>query len=315
MPVRWLKRSRILSIEQFTDAENYQAHDVLGGGTSTPLQPRQFSVCRAILPLQDGIFVLQRSFARCLEADLGTDDGVGLFIPIAFHCNINGQDVDNSTIGLMRGKTPARVIEQHPNTYLMLRFNSDMRHRGWLDSDHALQYIRVRDEHIQSLRATILDMFCLASGCGDLRQFEAINRPIQETFIAALDSALDLGGAQRARPGTYDRHRRLVERLDEQADLLGSAPLYSDDLAQALGVSVRTLQTATKVVHGMSLHHYLRLKRLWSTRKLLVSGNAGLTVKAAALANGFWHMGDFSRAYQSAFGEMPSATLAHGRYF
>lgn len=315
MPARWLTPSRILRIEQFRDADQYRAHDVLGGGTSTPLQPRDFSVSRAILPLQDGIFVLQRSFARCLEADLGTDEGVGLFIPIAFQCNINGQDIDNSTIGLMRGRTPAKVIEQHPNTYLMLRFNSDMRHRGWLVADATLQYLRVSDEHIQSLRATTLDMFCLASTCGDPRQFEVLNRSIQETFIAALDAALDTNGAQRARPGTYDRHRRLVERLDEHAELLGSAPLYSDDLARAIGVSVRTLQSATRVVHGMSLHQYLKLKRLWSARKLLVSGNSGLTVKAAALANGFCHMGEFSSGYKSTFGEMPSETLARGRHF
>ena len=313
MPVRWLKPSRILSIENFTDAEAYRAHDVLGGGTSTALQPRECSVTRAILPLQDGVFVLQRSFARCLEADLGTDEGVGMFIPLAFHCNINGRDVDNSTIGLMRGRTPAKVIEQHPNTYLMLRFNSDMRHRGWLDEDEKLQCFRVSDEQIQSLRATILDMFCLASTCNDLREFEAVNRPVQESFIAALDCALDTEGRQGARPGTYDRHRKLIERLDEQAELLGSAPLYSDDLAQTLGVSVRTLQTAAKAVHGMSLHQYLRLKRLWSTRRLLLAGNAGLTVKAAALANGFWHMGDFSRGYKTAFGEAPSATLSQAR--
>lgn len=314
MPARWLKPSRILSIEQFSDPDQYRAHEVLGGGTSTALQPREFSVTRAILPLQNGVFVLQRSFARCLEADLGTDRGAGLFIPIAFHCSINGHDVDNSTIGLMRGKTPAKVIEQHANTYLMLRFNSDMRHRGWPEADKVLQYVRVQSGAIQNLRAAILDMFCLASTCDDLRQFEIVNRRAQEAFIAALDAAMDTEGAQRARPGSFDRHNRLVRRLDELADQLGSAPLYSDDLAQTLGVSVRTLQSATKTVHGMSLHQYLRLKRLWSTRKLLVSGNAGLTVKAAALANGFFHMGDFSRGYKEAFGEVPSETLAQGRY-
>lgn len=314
MPARWLKPSRILSTEHYYDADAYRAHEVLGGGTSTALRPREFCVSRAILPLQDGIFVLQRSFARHLEADLGTDQGVGLFIPIAFHCNINGHDADNSTIGLMRGRTPARVIEQHPNTYLMLRFNSDMRHRGWLDDDEALHLVRAPTESIQSLRAAILDMFSLASACDDPRQFETLNRPIQERFVAALDDALVPDGAHRARPGSYDRHRRLVDRLDEQVTLLGGTPLYSEDLAQALGVSVRTLQSATRTVHGVSLHHYLRLKRLWSARKQLTTGSTGLTVKAAALGNGFCHMGDFSKDYRSAFGEMPSETLARGRH-
>ncbi len=314
MPARWLKPSRILSIIHFNDADEYRAHDVLGGGTSTPLRPREFSVSRAVLPLQDGIFVLQRSFARRLEADLGTDKGVGLFIPIAFHCSINGHDVDNSTIGLMRGKTPTKVIEQHPNSYLMLRFNSDMRHRGWQDADAALRYVQVQDDLMQRLRAAILDMFCLASACDDIQQFEPLNRPMQETFIAALDDALVPNDALQARPGSYDRHRRLIARLDEQVGWLGSAPLYSEDLAKAIGVSVRTLQTATRAVHGVSLHHYLRLKRLWSARRALLSGAAGLSVKAAALGNGFWHMGEFSRSYKSTFDEMPSETLAKGRY-
>src|SRR5512139_741229 len=158
MPVRWLKPSRILSIEHFTDFDEFRPNDVLGGGTSIPLQPREFSACRAILPLQDGLLVLQRSFARQLEADMGTERGVGLFIPIAFHGTSNGRDVDNWTIGLMRGRTPVKAIEQHPNTYLMLRFNSDMRHRGWPDGDNGLDHVRLQQrEPVQNLRAAILD--------------------------------------------------------------------------------------------------------------------------------------------------------------
>lgn len=313
MPVRWLKPSRILSTEYFNDPDAYRAHAVLGGGTSTPLQPHDFYASRAILALQDGIFVLQRSFARRLEADLGADHGVGLFVPIAFQCNINGIDIGNSTVGLMRGKTAARVVEEHPNTYLMLRFNSDMRHRGWPDGNAMLQYVHLKDELMQRLRAVILEMFCLAGGCGDLGQFETLSRPIQETFVAALDEALVTNSALRARPGSFDRHSRLIGRLDEHLDLLGSAPLYSDELAQAVGVSVRTLQTATQTVHGMSLYRYLRLKRMWSARKQLSTGRTGLTVKAAAMANGFWHMGEFSMAYKSFFGEMPSETLRRGQ--
>jgi AraC family ethanolamine operon transcriptional activator len=62
---------------------------------------------------------------------------------------------------------------------------------------------------------------------------------------------------------------------------------------------------------GMSLHRYLRLWRLWLVRRQLVSGTQ--SVKASALAFGFWHMGDFSRSYRSQFGETPSETLARSR--
>ncbi|MCK1654619.1 AraC family transcriptional regulator [Bradyrhizobium sp. 149] len=313
MPPRRLKPSRVLGIERFSDFGEFRANEVLGLGISTPLHPREFSLSRAILPLQDGLFVLQRSFARRFEAEIGTDNGVGLVVPLTFHSIANGREVDSSTIAVMHGKAPVNAIEHHPNTYLMLRFNSDMHHRGWADFDRGIAYVRAQDDPMARLRAAILEMFSLASACNDPRQFEALNRPIQETLLACLDDTLAPAGGLAARRGSFAKHRKLVARLDEMVVWSGSKALYSDDLASALGVSVRTLQTATHAVHGMSLHHYLRLKRLWSTRIQLMVGGDGMSVKAAALGNGFWHLGDFSRGYRLAFGETPSETLARGR--
>src|SRR5205085_6775682 len=118
--------------------------------------------------------------------------------------------------------------------------------------------------------------------------FEALNRPIQETLLACLDDTLAPAGGLAARRGSFAKHRKLIARLDEMVVWSGNKALYSDDLASALGVSVRTLQTATRAVHGVGLHHYLRLKRLWSTRIQLMIGSAGTSVKAAAPGNGFW---------------------------
>ena len=61
----------------------------------------------------------------------------------------------------------------------------------------------------------------------------------------------------------------------------------------------------------MSLHRYLRFKRLWLVRKRLMAG--GISVKACALESGFWHLSDFSRSYHLHFGETPSQTLARAR--
>lgn len=313
MPVRRLKPSRILGVERFSEFGEFRANEVLGLGTSTPLRPREFSLTRAILPLQDGLFVLQRSFARRLEVDIGTDRGVGLVVPFSYHSTTNGREIDSSMVNVVRGRVPIKCIEDHPNTYLMMRFNSDMRHRGWADYDSGLGFFRSHDAAMARLRAAILNMFYLASDLADPRQFEALNRPIQETLLACLDDTLVPADGLTARRGSFDKHRKLIAQLDQLVMTFGSRPLYSDDLAAGLGVSVRTLQTATNAVHGVSLHHYLRLKRLWSTRVQLMTGPAGLSVKAAALGNGFWHMGDFSRGYRLAFGETPSETLAQGR--
>ena len=313
MPLSRLKPSPVLHIERFSDFGAFRANEVLGRGRSTPLRPHEFSLSRAILPLRDGLFVLQRSFARRFEAEIGTDSGFGLVVPFSFHSIANGVEVDSSTIAMMRGKAAVDAIEHSANTYMMVRFNSDMRHRGWGDFDTGMRYLRAPDDPMARLRAAITEMYALASACTSARQFDVLNRPMQETLLAGIDAAMLPAGALTIRPGSFDKHRKLVARLDEVVELFGSKPLYSDDLAAALDVSTRTLQIATHAVHGVSLHHYLRLKRLWSVRVQLMTGGDGLTVKAAALGNGFWHLGDFARGYRLAFGEAPSETLARGR--
>lgn len=313
MPVSQLTPSRILRIERFSDFDEFRANDVLGLGVSTPLRPREVSLSRAILPLQDGLFVLQRAFPRRLEVDVGTDRGIGLTVPFSFHSITNGHEIDNSMVNVVRGKVPIDSIAHGTNTYLMMRYNSDMRHRGWADYDSGLSYVRPHDAAMARLRAAILRMFRLASDLDNPREFDALNRPLQETLLSCLDDVLLPAGALSAPRGSFDKHRRLIAHLDEVIALIRGKPLYSDDLARALGVSVRTLQTATHAVHGVSLHHYLRLKRLWLTRIQLLTGGAGLSVKAAALGNGFWHLGDFARGYKMTFGEAPSETLTRSR--
>jgi AraC family ethanolamine operon transcriptional activator len=109
-----------------------------------------------------------------------------------------------------------------------------------------------------------------------------------------------------------ENHCAIIAELDELVYAQpASLPLYSKDLARQIGASVRTLQAASLSVVGISLHRYLRLKRLSRVWCQLSTGAP--SVKAAALDNGFWHLGDFSRVYTQAFGEMPSQTRARAK--
>jgi AraC family ethanolamine operon transcriptional activator len=102
-----------------------------------------------------------------------------------------------------------------------------------------------------------------------------------------------------------DRYRDLIGRLDELFESgAASAPVYSRELAGRLSVSIRTLQNAVRAQHNMSLHSYVRWKRLMNARQKL---RQGMSVKRAALESGFWHMGEFACDYRSLFGELPSA--------
>lgn len=109
-----------------------------------------------------------------------------------------------------------------------------------------------------------------------------------------------------------ERHTAIIAELDAMVRAQSpSRPLYSKELAEQIGTSVRTLNSASVSVVGMSLHSYLRLTRLTRVRLQLSTG--AFSVKAAALANGFWHLGDFSRVYCRAFGELPSQTRARAK--
>jgi transcriptional regulator GlxA family with amidase domain len=75
-------------------------------------------------------------------------------------------------------------------------------------------------------------------------------------------------------------------------------------------VSERTLEYAFKDVMALTPMAYLSRLRLHRVRKALLTAPPGsTTVSAEALTWGFWHFGEFSRAYRECFGELPSETL------
>ena len=86
--------------------------------------------------------------------------------------------------------------------------------------------------------------------------------------------------------------------------------LYVTDLCRAARVSERTLEYAFKEIMGLTPTAYLTRLRLHRVRQALLAAAPGsITVSTAALDWGFWHFGEFSRAYKACFGELPSDTL------
>jgi transcriptional regulator GlxA family with amidase domain len=59
---------------------------------------------------------------------------------------------------------------------------------------------------------------------------------------------------------------------------------------------------------------YLTRLRLHRVRQALrAASSETTTVSSVALDWGFWHFGEFSRAYKECFGELPSETLRAAR--
>jgi AraC family ethanolamine operon transcriptional activator len=123
-----------------------------------------------------------------------------------------------------------------------------------------------------------------------------------------------VGEAHRFEPRHSDRTRQaqtLVVKVAEDFALAQSDDhLYVSDLCRVTGVSERTLEYAFKEVMGLTPVTYLIRLRLHRVRRALLAATQGsTTVSTEALNWGFWHFGEFSRAYRDCFGELPSDTL------
>jgi AraC-like DNA-binding protein len=104
-----------------------------------------------------------------------------------------------------------------------------------------------------------------------------------------------------------------AEEIDDWIRDHMAEPIKLERLASVAGMSGRGLQKACLLRWGLSPMELLTSRRLDAVRRRLSAGTAGLTVTQAAIQCGFTHLGRFTVAYKSAFGESPSRTLARFR--
>lgn len=131
-----------------------------------------------------------------------------------------------------------------------------------------------------------------------------------EVLESSLRSAVV---AERAsRDATRCAYSRVVQSAEDYALKHAAEPLYVINLCKAASVSERTLQNAFKEIVGMTPVAFLTRLRLHRVRHALrAAADHSTTVSAEARKWGFWHLGDFPRAYRDCFGELPSDTLKH----
>ena len=115
-----------------------------------------------------------------------------------------------------------------------------------------------------------------------------------------------------ARAG-LDRQRQLIREAEDYAAHLPEQPLRIGQLCREIDVSERTLRDAFYKVTGTSPLAYLKTRQLNRVYRGLRSVDADeVLIKRVAIANGFTHLGQFSRDYKQLFGELPSETLQRG---
>lgn len=271
---------------------------------------KKISAEQRVLTLPDCELILSKTFPRIVDAQISrncTAIGFGMDDESLFH--FNGAAADKPTIVIGRKDAWYNAVEKAANRSALIFFSLDLEDRGWPETGEAFRAFETSSNAQKWLRELTLQIFSTASNGLNTAAVDGTLAGIKESLFAGIDAAFaDTVPAKWASRANSTRQLKLFQdvRAILSADL--SRPIYSQELALELGVSVRHLHDAVWRSRGMSLHRYLRLRRLWLVRKRLLAG--ARSVKDCALAFGFWHLGDFARSYRAQFGEPPSETLA-----
>lgn len=108
---------------------------------------------------------------------------------------------------------------------------------------------------------------------------------------------------QAAAPAPW-QIRRAIEFIDAHT----AGPLTVQDVAEAVGIGLRSLQEGFRRHKQMSPHDYIKLARLAGVRAELLNPTSTLSIEAVARHWGFANRGHFALEYREAFGEQPSQT-------
>lgn len=104
--------------------------------------------------------------------------------------------------------------------------------------------------------------------------------------------------------------RRAEDYMRENYD----APISLKQLADAVGITPRSLQLGFRKHLATTPSNYLKRLRLERARQMLTSPSlTPVNITQVALCCGFNHLSNFIKYYKEAFGETPSQTLT-GRY-
>jgi len=129
-----------------------------------------------------------------------------------------------------------------------------------------------------------------------------------DTLFAAIESCDPDATVDTDKKGRS--YSQIVQKCEDYTLNLDGRRPYLSELCATANVSERTLQYAFHDIMGMSPLTYLHRLRLHRARDELREAKSGSTsVTDVALNWGFWHFGEFSRAYRNCFDELPSKTL------
>jgi AraC family ethanolamine operon transcriptional activator len=304
-----LRATPALDFVESPTLESFEASHVLGDARNTPLSGR-CGAARAQVVLPSCHLTVQRTFPRVLEMNYRSS-GTLCIVPLipSIDVRINGIAGSGSHVMTVRGEAACEIIEPEANLFAFLNLSPAISERDWPGSADQMRIVEIHNlGALQSFRRTVENLLAFASlQLVPVHDLDML-RSFEEALLSSLDEAM-ISNVAVPSPRHFERYLRIVRRVDEYLSCRQATSINLPDLARVCDVSIRTLQNAVIAVRGLSVHQYLRRRRLWSVRQSLASGRSIIKISDVARSYGFWHMGEFSAAYRAIFGESPSDTL------
>lgn len=309
-----LQPSHNLQIFRYQDIDHFR-HGLRGASVDiVPLANVDVPLGQAVLSLPGCHLYLLQTFPRIVHSMFEFNC---TFVAFSMKDNpaiiFNGKEV-KSPLRYARGPIEYRIVEKESGYFAVLVFFFPMQNRGWPETGGEFLSIQISRSIELRLRELIIRVFRISSQNPVLTLIPGWGAALLDPLLEALDSVFD-GYLSDKSPGKKSIRNglRVLRSVDDLIDSSTFDSMHSGDLASRLGVSVRTLSSLVVKTNGMSLQRYIRLRRLQTVRRQLLTGDPDLQIKEIALANGFWHLGDFAARYSSQFGELPSSTRARAR--
>ncbi|MDN5003669.1 helix-turn-helix domain-containing protein [Bradyrhizobium sp. GCM10027634] len=289
-------------IDHFADSERY------AGASSMPLSAGTTAIMRARLELPNLSLSLVKTFPRIIRG-YQLAHAVAVVVPmdhVTSTC-INGQSIGSSIV-VLKGTSDCLVYEPVGRLIGVVYFTPPAS-EPWSRLDDGYHLLSAPPDVLASLRGLISATLETAANDPDFLTEPTSQAMVEQSLLGAMDTAIRSSANSKSVQATTEGYLRIVGDMEGLIRHDMTIWHKTTELAECVGVSVRTLQSATKAICGMSPHRYSRVLRLWSVRRQLRTGPGRRSVKACAIAHGFWHLSEFAASYRAAFGELPSETL------
>ncbi|MGY4332490.1 AraC-like DNA-binding protein [Bradyrhizobium sp. LB7.2] len=152
-------------------------------------------------------------------------------------------------------------------------FRPEVMDRGWPHAASSFKIFETPVVGLNRLRSVVREVLAAASEPVGAAEVPLKGAAMKESLLGAVDDAFDSVVPARwtLRPND-ERNFKIFRNIRALLSDDLSQPIYSEEIARKLNLPVRTMHDVVRRYRGMSLHRYLRLRRLWLVRQRLLVG-------------------------------------------